>query len=176
VGALYVQMLQVSDSVAAMPMTTPVRIWAMKREAERNRVAELAEQEKNCAKRSAEPGAPEPPASAAVPAVSERPANGSRRTLQGDVETGKHRQDDRGTLSGTQEARGTAQRAVHQDGGSGPNRVSQHQDRAARQVDQPVLGHQEPDSDLDCSASDDRTSARDRLRAAGLDRPATRFS
>ena len=40
-GALYVQMLQVSDSVAAMPMTNPVRIWAMKREAERNRVAEL---------------------------------------------------------------------------------------------------------------------------------------
>ncbi len=122
-----------------MPLTNAARIWAMKREAERNLAAKLAEQEKNRAAQQA----------LTVPALEH------------------HRPD-------PAPPEVTARRAVPDQGGSGPNRVSQHQDRAARQVDQPVLGHQEPDSDLDSSASDDRTSARDRLRAAGLDRPATR--
>jgi hypothetical protein len=49
------------------------------------------------------------------------------------------------------------------------------QDREARRgLAQPVLGDRERDSDLDSPASGDRMSARDRLRAAGLDRPTTR--
>jgi hypothetical protein len=69
----------------------------------------------------------------------------------------------------------TARRAVPDQGGSGSDRGAHHQDRAARKgPDRSVLGHQEPDADLDSPGSDDRTPARDRLRAAGLERPTSR--
>jgi len=61
-----------------MPLTNAVRIWAMKREAERNLAAKLAEQEKNRASQQAltvpargddrpDPACPEVTARRAVP-------------------------------------------------------------------------------------------------------------
>jgi hypothetical protein len=103
------------DGAVDMPITNAVRIWAMRREAERDLAARLT-REKNPAAHQAL----DETATVAAPKV-------------------------------------------------------RRQDREARRgLAQPVLGDRERDSDLDSPASGDRMSARDRLRAAGLDRPTTR--
>jgi hypothetical protein len=129
-----------------MPLSQAARIWRMKREAERDLAARRAEQNKN---------------------------RGPQQALARDG--GRDRLDP--TPAGLPEVAAPAPQAPRADrvrdaaDGPDPGAVGRQH---GPEPDQPVRGDQEPDSDLDSSASDDRTSARDRLRAAGLDRPATR--